>query len=425
MAQQTIDIGTVADDGTGDTYRDAFDKSNDNFDEIYTKSVVDNDVTINQLSDFPAAVAGVITLEDGKHYHLGADVTSTSRFVLGKNNRFSWSESGPLLTYSGTGVMFTGTDVEFSDFFSCRMTCPTASKIWDVTDTVANTSIFAVNKVSVIAAGAVGTFTELASVLFNSSAVFSCTNGITLVGGTGTPITVFSIDKLALASTSATFKGVDFGNKQYSVIEINDFLVANTTAGAFAISGLVSSGNVPAGSMAQVNGCEFINMATPLENITVSDLQWEFQNNSGLDNSSKAVDTFLTSAETVTISVAGTFVAINGTNWSSDVSERYTTTTAGLVTYDSPVDSKSLVISTVTVEKVGGGADEIEVKIALNGTVVDKTVSSTQNANPTSVTSQGIFTLTATDTIQLFVANIDSTANIEVHSATMTIINGF
>ena len=35
MAKQTINIGTVANDGTGDPLRDAMDKVNDNFTEIY------------------------------------------------------------------------------------------------------------------------------------------------------------------------------------------------------------------------------------------------------------------------------------------------------------------------------------------------------------------------------------------------------
>lgn len=35
MAKQTIAIGTVANDGTGDPLRTAFDKCNDNFDELY------------------------------------------------------------------------------------------------------------------------------------------------------------------------------------------------------------------------------------------------------------------------------------------------------------------------------------------------------------------------------------------------------
>lgn len=36
MAKQTINIGTTANDGTGDTLRVAMDKSNDNFDEVYS-----------------------------------------------------------------------------------------------------------------------------------------------------------------------------------------------------------------------------------------------------------------------------------------------------------------------------------------------------------------------------------------------------
>lgn len=35
MAQQVIDIGTTANDGTGDPLRNAFDKVNDNFNEVY------------------------------------------------------------------------------------------------------------------------------------------------------------------------------------------------------------------------------------------------------------------------------------------------------------------------------------------------------------------------------------------------------
>lgn len=35
MAKQTINLGTTANDGTGDSARDAFDKVNDNFNELY------------------------------------------------------------------------------------------------------------------------------------------------------------------------------------------------------------------------------------------------------------------------------------------------------------------------------------------------------------------------------------------------------
>jgi len=37
MAQQSINLGTVANDGTGDSLRVAFDKCNDNFTELYNR----------------------------------------------------------------------------------------------------------------------------------------------------------------------------------------------------------------------------------------------------------------------------------------------------------------------------------------------------------------------------------------------------
>ena len=50
MAQQTINIGTVANDGTGDPLRTAFDKVNDNFDEVYANTgVPDDSVTYAKL----------------------------------------------------------------------------------------------------------------------------------------------------------------------------------------------------------------------------------------------------------------------------------------------------------------------------------------------------------------------------------------
>jgi hypothetical protein len=40
MAKQTINVGTVADDDTGDTFRASFIKCNENFTELYTVPVV-------------------------------------------------------------------------------------------------------------------------------------------------------------------------------------------------------------------------------------------------------------------------------------------------------------------------------------------------------------------------------------------------
>lgn len=51
MAKQTVGIGTSANDGTGDALRVAFDKLNDNFDEVYADDFVTNARIANDAVD--------------------------------------------------------------------------------------------------------------------------------------------------------------------------------------------------------------------------------------------------------------------------------------------------------------------------------------------------------------------------------------
>ena len=53
MTQQLINIGTTANDRTGDTWRAAMVKSNDNFTELYGLQGADPVIFVAQESDFP------------------------------------------------------------------------------------------------------------------------------------------------------------------------------------------------------------------------------------------------------------------------------------------------------------------------------------------------------------------------------------
>lgn len=70
MAQQTISLGTIPNDGTGDTLRSGGDKINDNFDELYAsklslenKTAYSNNATTTalSLSDLNTAYPSVVT----------------------------------------------------------------------------------------------------------------------------------------------------------------------------------------------------------------------------------------------------------------------------------------------------------------------------------------------------------------------------
>ena len=58
MAKQTINIGSSVNKGDGDPLRTAFDKINDNFDELYTADTSNFDGAFSSLTGKPTTIAG-------------------------------------------------------------------------------------------------------------------------------------------------------------------------------------------------------------------------------------------------------------------------------------------------------------------------------------------------------------------------------
>jgi len=132
-------------------------------------------------------------------------------------------------------------------------------------------------------------------------------------------------------------------------------------------------------------------------------------------------DAFMTTTENVTVSASNTYYAIGGVNWQNDVNSRFTIGTDGLVTYNGLETIGVTIASSATLEKQGGGSDFISMEIAINGVTQAKSKGSTDNTSPTQIVSAGLFPIVNGDTIQLYVANEDSTSNIIVGQATMII----
>ena len=88
MAKQTINIGTTANDGTGDPIRSAFDKTNDNFTELYNGAgVADDSITYSKLADefttidaLTAAATVDIDFADAQVYTLTITEATTLTF---------------------------------------------------------------------------------------------------------------------------------------------------------------------------------------------------------------------------------------------------------------------------------------------------------------------------------------------------------
>ena len=94
MAFQSLEIGTVANDGTGDTLRAGGDKINDNFTEIYSLLG-----TGTALTSGISATSTVVSLNN-------PTVTGVASFADGTAGAPSISNTGD----SNTGIFFSAAD---------------------------------------------------------------------------------------------------------------------------------------------------------------------------------------------------------------------------------------------------------------------------------------------------------------------------
>jgi len=423
MAQQTINIGTLDDDGTGDPLKTAGGKINDNFDEVYLTNVVH----INSASDFPAATAGVRELVptpgDKITYLIAADeidmgsdkftVTDGDIVIRGANRVAS------MITTTATGNMF---ECEDSGFFTefIGLDCVNANCI-DFSVPVAAGKSLVLDNTIIRDCDTIATIDGAFTTSFRTTTVITTqTGGVTWSGITNNQINISNFLGLDWTGTL-----LDLGTATFSIVNIGGGNRFISPSGTTIMSGATASANLTATGRGIVDNNLFNGSGTILSGIDTEDLKWDFENNIFADNSTKntevVTDAFLTASTTTTIGSIGVYVAVGGSNWSTDINKRFTVSTAGLVTYIGLETIDVAITSNSTVSKVGGGSDIICSKIAINGTVSDKTIGCTQNADPTGIVSNGLFELETNDTIQLFVGNTDSTSNIVVDTSNMII----
>jgi len=82
MAKQAINIGTTANDGTGDTVRAAFDKTNDNTNELY--NLLGDGSTLSITGDVSVSAGAVTIANDAVNFEkVDAEFTTSSALTAG------------------------------------------------------------------------------------------------------------------------------------------------------------------------------------------------------------------------------------------------------------------------------------------------------------------------------------------------------
>jgi len=430
MAQELINVGN-ANKKQGDTPFVFCPKINRNFTELYTSGGLTNVIHVNSAADFPDAVGGVRELVQSPGlaytYILGAlevdmgsdtfSITDGQVVIIGAHR------SRSSITTTSSGIMF---DVDNSGFFPelFGVRCPNGQVV-EFTNPSLGTNSLVWSNFIVFSCDSLGTVSGAFVCSLRTATIVSCTtSGLTFLGPDNGQLNMSNVLGLGWAGSL-----IDLGTATFDIINIaanNRFV---SPVGTIILSGMAGSANLNAGGRALVSSNIFNGLGAPLSGISTEDLSWDFNNNVFADmvthNTRNDADAFLTSTETVTIGSSGVYVAIGGVNWSSSITERFTVSTAGLVTYIGLDQLEIEIQAASTVDKVGGGADKICTKIAIDtgsGFVVqDRTVGCTENSTPTGVVSMGFFAVSTGDQIQLFVGNEDSTSNIVVSESTMLV----
>ena len=112
MAKQTVNLGSSANDGTGDPLRTAFDKINDNFDELYLYSTAasGNNITITGNTIASDNTNGNITLDPNGTGDIVIATGAELQLTDHTDNAVVYSDASGNLTMSA-GFTFDGTNV--------------------------------------------------------------------------------------------------------------------------------------------------------------------------------------------------------------------------------------------------------------------------------------------------------------------------
>jgi hypothetical protein len=371
-----------------------------------------NVIIVNELSDFPSPSVGVITLADNTYYLISGTVAlGTNTITAGVNSVIGGSDSSvSILTYTGTGTMFTSTADNFK-ITKVTAIC-TDGTLLDISST--GGGVFQMINMTVPTVDTIGTITDMAAIQLTDVAFNDiATNGILFAGNFGA---LFGERNLFNITAG---KVIDLGTSIFQGKFSMDASFSDLAAGTVFLSGLVDSGNMAAGVLGTLLNMSFTGAGDPLENITVNDALWQFSLNDDIaDTRPDGLLSFNTNVAETVIAVIGTPVLIAGT-WETQSTSQFTGTAGGRLTYNGGKDTTIPVTLSLTGGPVSGTNIPITYHLYKNGSPVTgasqgNTISSTAARN-TSLPWQ--ITMTSTDYLEVFVSNDSTTANVLVIDA--------
>lgn len=374
-------------------------------------------VLVNTASDFPTAVAGVITLLANTRYLLGDDVSvGTDRFVMAANTAVTGIESVVVtLTYTGTGDMFTILNTR-NRINMLSISCVNG-RIFNFSD---NTdSIFRMIDCSVAcatfglfnSAGTNGSTTRFTNVSPSSITVGGCT----MTGGWNTWLWETSATNITGGSL------FDFGAATFDSI-ILDLILANLGAGTNLIKGAAASANINTGGGAIITRMLTSGAGTILNTITTDDILWVFSLNDDIIDTHPDALLSLTSNATATTLSVGVPTLVAGT-WVNEGTSHFTATAAGRATYNGEKDIAVPMSAILTIDVASGTNKSIRAYVALDGTAVTNSghAVNISAGDPKQITVTWQADRSTTEFVEPFIENETDSTNATVIDGTLRV----
>lgn len=372
---------------------------------VSTKTII-----VNDISDFPAAVGGVITLADDTEYAIRNDIVTSNRFVTGNNCVLTGSDNIVVkLSYTGAATMFTSVNKSWT-VKDLTLNCP----IGTLLDFDGTTAEILQIKSCVINADILGNLDNFLGVHFDDTQLNITTDGVQFGGTNGVILLEANLTTISNGTlynlNTATFNA-------FSIVDA--FVTINGTS--VFLDGATGSANISAGGLGSVVNCRFFGTGTPVTGISVSDLAWEFRLNNRLQESeSIALASQVGNAVATVIAVAGTPVKLAG-SWNDEHSPRFTIDATGRLTYDAENPLHVDISMSFSGAPVSGTNKTIRFLVALNGTPITNSGAKAimSNGADTRVTVNWHLTMNQGDYIEAFVANDSDTVNMLITDAVL------
>jgi len=421
-----VDVSDVTDSTAGTSKKSTID---DIVTAVQAVTSPANEVVINQESDFVTQTASEIFLEDDKVYIAGASFTTTKRIQIGKNNQII-AYSPSVVWQTSDIILFQGTDVgSFKiDGLSVGFVGGSPLALFVFLDLAPLTSNIELNNITGIAE-------TPASII--SSAFVTCTNissliveNTRLVDGLGVQVgiqftgsqgdSVFIEQSEILGESHLLFGNCVFNDR----VRVDGLVCIGASGGAIGIaSGLGSSGNIASGKLATFNHCEFISPITPLDQISETDIRYKFTDCFPIPDTTINFFSSIDSGETVSISGIASFEPIAGGNWSTTDTNKWSVDSDGVATFLSEIPTRVKIEANTSMT---AGGDLIALRINIDtgsgfpATPPLRAESRNEDGKTANHSSSDIVFLNENDRVRMEVANLASTANINVNRAHFT-----